>query len=231
MSTKLLFTFILAAFLGIAVLAQAAEVYIDVSGNVKVDGAEISQLNNNIVVVKLWGTRWSFFVPTHATVTNASGEPITVWKLESGHKLYVEGNIKVGEPGVISVEVTLLRDLSMPGNGPALLSSVRPAPVIQTVVQNVCPQPQTANAPQSTGEKSKQLTKNLRPGMRDDEVRLLQEFLHKNNLLSADSVTGYYGKMTSQAVSRFQQANTLEAVGIAGPLTRELINSLLIQPR
>ncbi|MFY9461819.1 MAG: peptidoglycan-binding domain-containing protein [Candidatus Sungiibacteriota bacterium] len=40
-------------------------------------------------------------------------------------------------------------------------------------------------------------------------------------------VTGFYGKLTADAVARFQKANGLEVVGDVGPLTRELINSLL----
>lgn len=75
----------------------------------------------------------------------------------------------------------------------------------------------------------KKITKTLRQGMRGEEVKILQEFLQKNDLGIPDDgpVTGYYGAVTSRAVEKFQQANALEAVGFVGPATRDLINRLL----
>ncbi|MEK7068913.1 MAG: fibronectin type III domain-containing protein, partial [Patescibacteria group bacterium] len=61
---------------------------------------------------------------------------------------------------------------------------------------------------------------------RGDEVTSLQRFLISQNLLSADSATGFFGKLTRAAVKRFQRRHNLEQVGYVDRLTRSIINGL-----
>ena len=106
-----------------AARAHAAELYIDPKGNVKITDAEITFLNNNVITILLWGARWVLFVDVNNSsvqVTNAAGEPITVWKLEKGHKIYVEGWIREVRDGKLETVVKLMRDMSIAGSGPAI---------------------------------------------------------------------------------------------------------------
>lgn len=74
-------------------------------------------------------------------------------------------------------------------------------------------------------------TKNLKIGMIDKEVKLLQEYLNNNGYLVAKSGPGSKGKETTKfgagtrnALIRFQKAKNIKpAVGYFGPTTRDLI--------
>lgn len=66
----------------------------------------------------------------------------------------------------------------------------------------------------------------LREGSQSDAVRLLQENLTRLDYYSG-SVTGRYGRLTKEAVRRFQRENDLSADGVAGPRTFEKLNALL----
>lgn len=58
------------------------------------------------------------------------------------------------------------------------------------------------------------------------DVTSLQTFLRdETSFYPGGLVTGYFGPMTAAAVSRFQTANGLAAVGRVGPMTRDLINT------
>lgn len=65
----------------------------------------------------------------------------------------------------------------------------------------------------------------LRIGSSGDEVRLLQTLLSKLGHFQGD-VTGYYGAKTKAAVSVFQKQSGMDPVGIVGPKTRALLNTL-----
>jgi hypothetical protein len=67
-------------------------------------------------------------------------------------------------------------------------------------------------------------------GARGDDVLALQRHLISQNLLPADSATGYFGPLTKVAVQQLQSKNGLEAVGSVGPLTRALLNKLMATP-
>ncbi len=60
----------------------------------------------------------------------------------------------------------------------------------------------------------------LRPGSRGERVRLLQQ-----RLLGPGEYDGIYGPQLERAVSEFQQASAVEADGIVGPNTLELLNA------
>jgi peptidoglycan hydrolase-like protein with peptidoglycan-binding domain len=72
------------------------------------------------------------------------------------------------------------------------------------------------------------LTTSMGIGSRGAEVTRLQTFLAGYpNFYPQGLVTGYYGSLTASAVSRFQLANGLPAVGRVGPLTLAKINSII----
>jgi peptidoglycan hydrolase-like protein with peptidoglycan-binding domain len=65
-------------------------------------------------------------------------------------------------------------------------------------------------------------------GERNNDVTSLQTFFAANpTVYPSGLVTGYYGSLTSAAVSRFQAMYGFDQVGRVGPLTRDKINSLI----
>lgn len=66
----------------------------------------------------------------------------------------------------------------------------------------------------------------LREGVRSDAVRILQENLALLDYYEGNA-TGNYGRLTKEAVRRFQRDNDLSADGVAGPRTFEKLNALL----
>lgn len=69
----------------------------------------------------------------------------------------------------------------------------------------------------------REFRKQLRSGMKDDEVEALQEALIAESLLSADAMTGFFGPMTRAALIKFQTQNGLPGAGEVGPATRALL--------
>ena len=68
---------------------------------------------------------------------------------------------------------------------------------------------------------------NLQAGSRGGAVVSLQQFLISQNLLSPDSATGFFGKLTQKAIVAFQSKQSIvPASGLFGPLTRAKANSL-----
>lgn len=72
---------------------------------------------------------------------------------------------------------------------------------------------------------------NLKLGMEHSDVKELQKFLNTHNFPislteagSSSNETNYFGKLTKQAVIKFQISNGLVGDGIVGPLTREVLN-------
>ncbi|MEI7777336.1 MAG: peptidoglycan-binding protein [bacterium] len=73
------------------------------------------------------------------------------------------------------------------------------------------------------------LNRQLDVGSRGTDVSSLQTFLAQDVALYPQGlVTGYFGGMTSSAVSNFQTRNGLDAVGRVGPLTLPVINNQMI---
>lgn len=72
-------------------------------------------------------------------------------------------------------------------------------------------------------------TKILQRGIKDDEVKILQEFLKQSpDIYPEGLVTGYFGPLTEAAVKRFQKKYGIETIGIVGPKTRAKINELIL---
>ncbi len=78
------------------------------------------------------------------------------------------------------------------------------------------------------------LSRNLSRGMKGSDVTQLQQFLISQNLLTADSSTGFYGALTEAAVKKFQCANMSicsgsadsNGYGAVGPRTRAKIGEV-----
>lgn len=80
--------------------------------------------------------------------------------------------------------------------------------------------PSSAHAATLTGEMS--------VGSDNANVTSLQTFLATNSLVyPAGLVTGYYGALTQTAVTQFQIAYGIPAVGNVGPITMARINSIM----
>lgn len=75
-----------------------------------------------------------------------------------------------------------------------------------------------------------QLTTNLYIGMRNNQVKCLQEFLKSegSSIYPEGLVTGNFGNLTRSAVVRFQAKYGILQTGNVGPTTRQKINQLLI---
>jgi len=83
-----------------------------------------------------------------------------------------------------------------------------------------------------------QFSKDLKLGITDSQVKILQQFLNQNGYKLANSGVGspgketnYFGTLTSNALTKFQEANKDRVLGVInekgylGPKTRQLINS------
>lgn len=69
------------------------------------------------------------------------------------------------------------------------------------------------------------LTRQLQQGMSGSDVSELQAFLAKDATIYPQGlVTGYFGTLTTSAVSNFQARNGIATVGRVGPLTLAAIN-------
>lgn len=72
-------------------------------------------------------------------------------------------------------------------------------------------------------------TKTLYKGMKDPQVKDLQEMLaycESSDIYPEKVVSGYYGSLTEAAVKRFQKKYGISPVGTFGPLTRAKANEL-----
>lgn len=69
-------------------------------------------------------------------------------------------------------------------------------------------------------------TKLLRYGMTDPDVKQLQECLKYEGLFPQIQTTNYFGKITREAVKKFQDKHSLQVDGIVGKYTREKLNSI-----
>lgn len=86
--------------------------------------------------------------------------------------------------------------------------------------------PPTANAtntPAAVNSPRFNFTLTHGTGSRGNDVTELQKRLIAEGLLSTDA-TGYFGKLTSDAVKKFQEKNGIPATGLVGPMTRAALN-------
>lgn len=78
-----------------------------------------------------------------------------------------------------------------------------------------------------------QFKKNLKLGMTDNDVLVLQQTLNKlgftvaiTGVGSTGNETNYFGKLTVKAIKKLQSAYKLPITGYFGPMTRKVINNL-----
>jgi len=71
----------------------------------------------------------------------------------------------------------------------------------------------------TTKDGAGQITKNLRLGMKDEQVAILQRILIEQGYLNANA-TGFFGMLTRQAVVNYQKMHNILASGYVGPITR-----------
>jgi len=65
-------------------------------------------------------------------------------------------------------------------------------------------------------------TRTLKVGSKGTDVGILQKILKEKGYFPASqSITGFFGRITENAVKAFQKANNLQADGIVGKMTRE----------
>jgi len=68
----------------------------------------------------------------------------------------------------------------------------------------------------------------LKEGMTGEQVKLLQTILAGDKTIYPEgTVSGYYGRLTKEAVKRFQKEHGIEGTGYVGPKTMRKINELL----
>lgn len=73
---------------------------------------------------------------------------------------------------------------------------------------------------QEYGQKSAELLRTLRQGDSGDDVKVLQALLAADAEVYPEAIiTGFYGPLTTKAVQKFQQKNSLDQVGNVGPKT------------
>jgi len=88
-------------------------------------------------------------------------------------------------------------------------------------------QSQAQTAAQNVSETLK-LIRGLKEGMSGEDVKLLQETLAANQEIYPEGIiSGYYGRLTTQAVKRFQKKFNIEQVGQVGPKTLKKLNEEL----
>lgn len=75
-----------------------------------------------------------------------------------------------------------------------------------------------------------QIKRALALGSKGADVTALQTFLAKDTSVYPEGViSGYFGKLTEQAVKRFQKKYGIDQLGITGPKTRAKLNQLMSQ--
>lgn len=72
------------------------------------------------------------------------------------------------------------------------------------------------------------LTRQLQQGMSGADVSLLQTFLAKDPTIYPQGlITGYFGTLTTSAVSNFQARNGIDNIGRVGPVTIAALNAAM----
>lgn len=218
-----LFLFLTLLFLA-APTAHADEFHIASSGDMQAVGQIVSKSASNLFTISVWGYKLKIFIDYGARVEDLGGKPIKLEEMLDGHTIEIKGKVVLGRSDLL--EPVLVRDLSV-GKKEEVVSTPISLPVVVSI-----PSPAVTAVPIKQQEASADksiLIRDLRLGMRGGEVSILQRFLQKNGWGIPDDgpVTGYFGGVTKKALMNFQKAKGLAAVGIAGPQTRELLNSLL----
>lgn len=135
--------------------------------------------------------------------------------------------------GGFSTNHTFTYELGSCGGG----GGVPPIPVTPTPTPTPTPIPTEEVKPISKVPEPaaliKQITKYLIKGMKDEQIKYLQEFLAQDKEIYPEGlITGYFGNLTEKAVQRFQKKYGIvkegdEGFGTVGLKTRAKLNELL----
>jgi hypothetical protein len=83
---------------------------------------------------------------------------------------------------------------------------------------------------QSNISETLKLMRNLREGMTGDDVKSLQAILASDsNIYPEGKVTGYFGRLTSEAVKKFQKKHSIDSIGSVGPKTLAKLNEKVLE--
>ncbi len=162
------------------------------------------------------GTAYTFTV----TATNSSGTGSASSASNSvTPSAPSTGGGRGGGGGTVS-PAALAAILAPSASTTAYLNSLATSTVLGCPALMIC----TPN-PTATTSHSFTFTLSLTAGSQGNEVTQLQQILVNLGYLTT-SPTGYFGTKTEQALKKLQTAHGLTGVGVVGPLTRTLLNSL-----
>lgn len=243
---KLCAVLILSGFLPfLAQAEEGQEIHVDAKSNAHLIGAElVYKHTNDLYTVKNWGLNWiisidymqGFEYPTKTKFESAYGTKIEPKEISEKDILEIKGKLSLGKDKVYHIQANWIKDLSLKTGEPPIVNTLTqvppppPPPPVEIAKPSAAKRVESVLTPQPNQPKIGKLTMLLKPGYRGGQVKILQEFLKKQGYMpQTEEATGYFGNITSKALAQFQKANALEAVGILGPKTRALINSLLAQ--
>jgi hypothetical protein len=181
-----------------------------INKDVRVEGA-VWGINGSTFIVRLPNDDAGYNVLLTKETVITSGEKATTKKeIKKGKSVIVIGDLDVSTYTLSAKTVTL-------GSVPKEATASKPEKTISVTA---------AKSPTTTEETSKQtISKTLKQGAKNTDVKLLQEKLIQLGFLSNGAATGYYGPQTVKAVKAFQKANKLDQVGSVGTKTLKLLNS------
>jgi hypothetical protein len=139
------------------------------------------------------------------------------------------GTIKpgiVGMAGDASGGFPRISGLDLWGNNLSIVSSVSPRITEPPIIEGNAGGSGSQVAGVATAVT---FTRNLKLGMRGDDVTVLQQILARLGLLSAKAITGYFGALTEQAVKDFQWKHNIISTGLVGEVTRDVLNAMVAQ--
>lgn len=100
--------------------------------------------------------------------------------------------------------------------------------LLQDQIAKLKVQLQETQEAEETQKTKLKFTKILYRGVKDEEVKTLQEFLKKfPDIYPEGLVTGYFGSLTETAIKRFQAQYGIDPTGTVGPKTRQKLNELI----
>lgn len=204
------------------------ELYISPAGDIRLIGKVNLKNASNSFQVDVWGLKWDVFVDYDIRVESTYGEKIEVGDIDIGHIVEIKGRPATTLLARSSrIDPKLIRDLSIKTGTPPPAAEIKTASL--PLATELIKQLKIPVQKKESEESSESLTRTLRFGMRGKDVSLLQEFLGSGgvNIPNDWIVTGYFGRATEKALKDFQKARGLDALGITGPKTRAIINSLL----
>ncbi len=178
-----------------------------------INNGAISTQSSQVTLTLFTQTGTKMMISNTADFAGAVWEPYTLtkqWTLSSGNgqkTVYVKFMDATGAVSAINQSMITLETL-----------------VVQTTPESVTTPTVSTN--------QTLFSKNLKMGMSDPEVKLLQKYLNAHGFVVAKSGVGssghennYFGALTKKAVSKLQKTNGMTADGVIGSKTRKYLNT------